>query len=201
MDLRDLKHTIEDFDLQRFREGPHAKTAVGVAVVAVLFLVFVLTRCGGGRAAAPSSSEQYFFDLNTGQLVAVPLSVYGPTDVGNGTFDFGDGTFGSAVKAEVVSCNDCLDVAPGMTREQLKAVDAQIAYLTRYPPAEREIFVKGQTGETLTNEEFDVMDSAELLYSTSAGKTWLPRSSGPATKLAREAYSGCGDRRLQRCSP
>ncbi len=202
MDLHDLKHKIEDFDLQRFREGANAKAAVGAAVVAVLFLVFVLTRCGGGGAAPRSANEQYFFDLNTRQLVAVPRYAFSPREVGSGTFDFSDGTFGSAVEAMVVSCSDCADVAPGMTPKQLETVDAKIAYLRRLAPAASEILAKKGPEEPLTDREFFLIDSIDPLYSTPAGKTWLPQSSGPAVRLAKDALLGCGDGEpARRCTP
>lgn len=201
MDLSDLKHKIEDFDLQRFREGPHAKTAVGVALVAVLFLVFVLTRCGGG-AASRTANEQYFYDLNTGQLVAAPRYAMSPRDVGSGTFDFGDDTFGSAVEAVIVSCTDCADVAPGMTLKQLEAVDAKVGYLVRHHPEASKLVAGKQPGELLTDDEADLVNSGERLYSTPAGKTWLPQSSGPAVQLAKDALLGCSDGEpARRCTP
>ena len=201
MDLSDLKHKIEDFDLQRFREGPHAKTAVGVALVAVLFLVFILARCGGGTASR-TANEQYFYDLNTGQLVAAPRYAFSPRDVGSGTFDFSDGTFGSAVEAMVVSCSDCAGVAPGMTPKQLETVDAKIAYLRRLAPTASEILAKKGPEEPLTDREFFLIDSIDPLYSTPAGKTWLPQSSGPAVRLAKDALLGCGDGEpARRCTP
>lgn len=202
MDLRDLRHMLEDLNLPRLWEEHSAKITLIASVAVVLVLALALLRCGGsGSSRNAVSSEQYFFDLNTGRLVVGPSDLYGPADLGGGAFAYPEGPFGSAVKAAVISCNDCAGVEPGMTPDELRGVDATLGYLMRYPPEAREVYVKFQTGDPVTADEEILLSGAEQLYSTVEGKTWLPESSGPASQLMSRTWNSCGERRSRLCSP
>jgi|GEM_PF-1414490 len=203
MDLRDLRHVLEDLNLSRLWEDHSAKITLGASVVVVLVLALVLLRCGGSgdRREGAASGQQYFYDLNTRKLVAGPANLYGPADLGGGDFTYPEGRFGSAVKAVVISCNDCVGVEPGMTAEGLRAVDAKLGYLMRYSPGAREVYMKLQTGDPVTADQEALLSEAEQLYSTPEGKTWLPESSGPASQMMSRAWNGCGERRSRLCAP
>ena len=201
MELRDIRHALEDLNFAGLWEEHRAKIAIGLAAAAVLVLALNLTVCGG-RSRSPSAvaTEKYFFDLNTGKLVVGSSRLNGPTDLGGGEFDYPDGRAGSAVVAVVISCNDCEGVEPGMTQDDLEAVDASVGYVTRYRAGYNEAREKLLAGEKLSPAETEIIYE-EPLYSNTEGKLWRPELSGPVGDLIQRSRSACGGQGGRQCRP
>lgn len=163
----------------------NSPVTIGAAVLGLalgLYLVFAnLTGSNG-----PAFKQKWMYDLNTRQLIARDIQTLAPDDSGGGSYHYpGLGEAGSLVDVMVQICNNSGKVKEGMTPEDLTAINARIAYLSRLPVQLAEAIEQG-------NEiDADVIRS-NTLVSDVEGRTWIPSQSPQADRVYDGMTSFCG---------
>jgi len=152
-----------------------ANTHIGAAVFSGLLLVAVvlnLPKCGSSTTYRPPTSE-YFFDLSSRELIAVPFGTLSPMQ----------GSEGRKVAAFVFGCGSCRS--------------NQVAYLSRTTP--RMLVLQHQHMETgeYVDDRIDALreaDPREGVYVSAGtvGEAWHHESSAEAEQILKMPAETCG---------
>ncbi|MEO1236472.1 MAG: hypothetical protein AAFX76_06750, partial [Planctomycetota bacterium] len=142
------------------------------------------------------SMQIFYYDLNTQTLFADDASRLPPFDNGGGTYAYPDGTFGSAVRADVYACEEGADIRPGMTRQEVEAAGGYIAALYRYTTQQKQVLERMKDGEPLDDAQY--IDFENLLISDVNGTFWVPQYSTEGDQVMATLSQNCGQPRYLR---
>ena len=164
------------------------ENSAAVMIVAVLLLIVAMTWIvsNTGGPVSPYGEEDFFYDVNTGQLFSASIGEYPPVVAPSG---------GEGVKAKVFSCTDC-DSSP------------KIAWLEKYPPAIKdrleELRQMSESGQPIEDpsEAAELMDDHRLFARGDEPEKWCKAGSRAAAKIQLSLSTICGEgRSFKICTP
>jgi hypothetical protein len=175
------------------------KTAVkvGVAVVALILAGVVLAvTMRGGTAEPLQSDQQYFLDLGTDTLYAVPAGVE-PPQTPPSNHQEAEGRPGG-VRAYVFTCGACTEseMFVGYIETYTPQTAKAMAELkAKYPDVALEDLPTGEL------QAFSNVAGGKLWASRDLSTGWLPSNTPQAVQLRTEAITKCGGTPVKPCMP
>mgnify|MGYP006272455861 CR=1 FL=1 len=129
----------------KIREYLNQNSSIGIlaAVVLLVISLFIIYRQLTGGGSGPQITELYYFDLNTGRVVAGPSDAIPPIDTDSGPYQ-GEP---AGVRANIFACGRCDSDYAGMTPDEIEAAGAKLAYLMKYPPRAKQAMEEARSGE------------------------------------------------------
>ena len=150
--------------------------------------VMLLTSGGNSRG----SGQVFFYDLNTKTIQAVDASTESPTDLGNGTYAYEDGSAGSAVRASIYTCGDPSDITSGMTLEQIEAAGGSLISLHRMSAALLKMQSQATDEQMMNDPRYYELQETGNLLSNAEGKVWISETPPHAEQVYRRTSELCG---------
>ena len=185
------------------REFLNNNSAVATILAVVLLVMALGVIIWQNQGPQPRQFEVFYYDLNTQEVFVDDVSRVVPFDRGNGTYEFVDGSRGSAVRAMIYTCGDPEASKEGMTLAEIEAAGGFIAYLERFAPQMLERQARIDAGESLLDENDEDYESGfdSVWVSTPEGQTWVNQNSEAGTQVIQSGLQRCGNATPKLCRP
>jgi hypothetical protein len=141
---------------------------IGIAVVVLIIAAVIFMRSTGVGESAQVIEQRYFYDLTTGELVALPNEP-APVTTASGS---------SAVWANVYACGSCDNES-----------DRFIAYLEKYTDA-----AKSEASKPLARQDYDTLSNGHLLgmapREPGGDIQWVPIETAEGMQITQTSLEG-----------
>ena len=172
-------------------------TIISVVLLVIAIGIMLLTSGGNSRGGG----QVYFYDLNTKTIQAVDAATASPSDIGNGTYAYEDGSAGSAARAAIYTCGDPSDISSGMTIEQIEAAGGSLISLHRMSAELLKLQAQSADADMMSDPRYFELQENGNLLSNAEGKVWISENSPHAEQVYRRMTDLCGDEDPQYVRP